>query len=138
MSDPEYEVSEVLINLWVNFASTREPVYTTDEGVELHLWDPIDDPLNMTMLRIDGDVPEMITEPYAARIQLWEDLGLLTDSIVGPFNMSNPDIQRLFGSLIGKVPASAMRATSEIKFHDKGVKMGNDATLSNDILGDMI
>lgn len=52
----------------------------------------------MRFLKIDGDVPEMIPEPFLARIKLWEDLGLLTDSIVGPLNMSSPNIQRVFSS----------------------------------------
>lgn len=75
VDDPDYQMSRVMTNLIGNFVTFGEPLYTTDEGDEIKIWDPIQDVKNMTFLQLDREV-KMVPQPFVERIRFWENLGL--------------------------------------------------------------
>jgi carboxylesterase type B len=73
--DPDFQMSRLMTNLIGNFATFGEPLYTTDEGDEIKIWDPVQSPTNMTFLQLDREV-KMVPAPFLDRIRFWESLGL--------------------------------------------------------------
>ncbi|CAL8114282.1 unnamed protein product [Orchesella dallaii] len=69
------DISKLVVSLFTNFISTGEPLYTSENGTEHRIWEPVKDPSNPMFLQIDSEVT-MISDPVKREMKFWETLGL--------------------------------------------------------------
>lgn len=68
-----------------------EPFYITDKRTKFSFWNPVNisSQRDVQVVLLSGDVPKMINIPYRNRIQLWDELDLISNSEVK--QLSAPD-----------------------------------------------
>lgn len=70
---------------------SSEPFYITDKRTKFSFWNPVNisSQRDVQVVLLSGDVPKMINIPYRNRIQLWDELDLISNSEVK--QLSAPD-----------------------------------------------
>lgn len=77
----DYKVSEYLIDMWTNFASSGKPYYENHTGKKLDIWQPIRNIHDLNILEIN-ETPRMIKFPedLLKNLRFWQKLRLKDDN----------------------------------------------------------
>ncbi|CAG7821889.1 unnamed protein product [Allacma fusca] len=86
-SDPERQLSQLMVNLVSNFAARMEPMLTLNDSQPVRIWHPVD-PNDVKFLQLDWNI-KMIPEPFTDRINFWK-----VKVILG--KVKHPDATKIF------------------------------------------
>jgi carboxylesterase type B len=74
--EPAYEMMMIMTNLFTNFISKGIPYYTNENGMDQVIWDSVKDPDHPKFLRLNTGQIQMISDPFAERLKVWQSVGL--------------------------------------------------------------
>ncbi|CAG7821884.1 unnamed protein product [Allacma fusca] len=74
-TDPEYVISQVIVNVMHNFFALREPLYEDKSGRQDRIWSPVRNTRPIQVLQFDHDI-RMISSPHQKTVDFWLSLNL--------------------------------------------------------------